>query len=182
MSGLPKMEISHVGINVTDIKKMTEFYTTVLGYTVTDGGAFQGGEMVFMSRNARDHHQIVLGTGRPEGSYSTINQISFKLDGLPALRQARQVLLDAGMSEDDLDPACHGNAWSVYFRDPEGNRLEFFTDTPWYVAQPHRAVLDFSKSDEEIHALTQSRIEGEDSFEPFDQWRSKISKELEPVD
>ncbi len=182
MSGLPKIEISHVGINVTDIDKMRDFYTSVLGYTVTDGGAFQGGSMVFMSRDVRDHHQIVLGTGRPDGSYSTINQISFRVHGLGELRQARQVLLDGGFSEDDLDPVCHGNAWSVYFRDPEGNRLEFFTDTPWYVAQPHREVLDFGLSDDEIHAWTESRIKGEDSFEPFDQWRAKTSKELATAD
>ncbi len=181
MAQLPKIEISHIGINVTDIDKMKEFYTTVLGYTVTDEGAFRDGSMVFMSRDARDHHQLVLGTGRPEGSYSTINQLSFRVQGLPALRDARQVLLENGFAEDDLDPACHGNAWSVYFHDPEGNRLEFFTDTTWYVSQPHRNVLDFSMSDEEIHASTEARIKSDDSFEPFADWRSKVSKELEPA-
>lgn len=182
MSELPKFEISHVGINVIDIDKMREFYTRVLGYTVTDEGAFRGGSMVFMSRDARDHHQLVIGTGRPEGSVSTINQISLRVADLTALRQARQVLLDNGFGEDDLDPACHGNAWSVYFKDPEGNRFEFFCDTPWYVAQPHRASLDFSLGDEEIHVITKARIEGEDSFQPFSDWRTDIAKELEPVD
>ena len=38
----------------------------------------------------------------------------------------------------------------MYFLDPEGNRLEFFCDTPWYVEQPHRVALDFSLSDEEL--------------------------------
>jgi catechol 2,3-dioxygenase-like lactoylglutathione lyase family enzyme len=180
MSGMPKIEISHVGINVTDIDKMVDFYTRVLGYTVTDRGAFRNGQLVFMSRDVRDHHQIVMGTGRPEGSYNTINQISFRVDGLPALRQARQTLLDNGVTK--LDPASHGNAWSVYFWDPEGNRLEFFTDTPWYVAQPHREDLDFELSDEEIHARTKAEIENDESFELFDDWRKKISRTLEPVD
>src|SRR5205085_12324938 len=39
-------------------------------------------------------------------------------------------------------PIWHGNALSVYFRDPEGNRLEIFLDTPWYVRQPQRIPMD----------------------------------------
>lgn len=181
MSGLPKFEISHIGIYVFDMEKMVDFYTRVLGYTVTDGGPFGKGKgnMTFMSRDARDHHQIVLGTGRPEGSPSTINQISFRVDGLPELRQARQKLLDEGVTK--LDPAHHGNAWSVYFPDPEGNRLEFFCDTPWYVAQPRRDFLDFDLSDEEIYARTKAGIEDEESFEDFADWRRKIATEMEPV-
>ena len=38
----------------------------------------------------------------------------------------------------------HGNAWSLYFRDPEGNRLEVFCDTQWYVEQPCLEDLDLS--------------------------------------
>ena len=41
-----------------------------------------------------------------------------------------------------LGPVTHGNALSVYFLDPEGNRVELLIDTPWYVPQPHRLVVD----------------------------------------
>lgn len=179
MSNLPSFEISHIGIYVIDMDKMVEFYTRVLGYTVTDEGPFGKGSMTFLSRDARDHHQIALGTGRPEGSPSTINQISFRVAGLAALRQARQNLIDEGVTK--LDPAGHGNAWSVYFPDPEGNRLEFFTDTPWYVAQPRREFLDFELSDEEIYAQTKASIENDDSYASFADWRDKISADMEPV-
>jgi catechol-2,3-dioxygenase len=42
-----------------------------------------------------------------------------------------------------------GNAWWVYLRDPEGNRLELFIDTPWLVTRPMRLPVDLSLSDEE---------------------------------
>jgi catechol 2,3-dioxygenase len=180
MTELPKFEISHIGIYVFDMGKMVDFYTRVLGYTITDEGPFGTGSMTFLSRDARDHHQIALGTGRPEGSPSTINQISFRVEGLPELRQARQRLLDEGVTR--LDPAHHGNAWSVYFPDPEGNRLEFFCDTPWYVAQPRRDFLDFELSDEEIYAHTKAVIKDDDSYEEFVDWRAKISAGMETVD
>ncbi len=179
MPEYPEFDISHIGINVIDIDKMVEFYTSVMGYSVMDSGPLGKGHLTFLSRNARDHHQIVLCTGRPEGSPSTINHVSYRLTGLTALRQARQNLIDAGVTK--LDPTDHGNAWSVYFWDPEGNRLEFFTDTPWYVAQPYREVLDFDLSDEEIHSRTKAAIEIDKSYEDFADWRAKVSADMEPV-
>ncbi len=179
MPEYPEFDISHIGINVIDIEKMVEFYTSVLGYSVMDSGPLGKGHLTFLSRNARDHHQIVLCTGRPEGSPSTINHVSYRVHGLTALRRARQNLIDAGVAK--LDPTDHGNAWSVYFWDPEGNRLEFFTDTLWYVAQPYRQVLDFDLSDEEIHARTKAAIEVDESYEDFSDWREKVSAELDSV-
>ena len=38
MPELPKMEMSHVGIYVTDMAKMRDFYTRVLGFRVMDAG------------------------------------------------------------------------------------------------------------------------------------------------
>jgi catechol 2,3-dioxygenase len=42
--------------------------------------------------------------------------------------------------------ATHGNAMSIYFRDPEGNRLEVFMDTPWYCEQPLREPIDLDRA------------------------------------
>ena len=52
----------------------------------------------------------------------------------------------------ELSPVSHGNALSVYFKDPEGNRIELFVDTPWYVEQPVRVPMDMKLSDAEIWA------------------------------
>ncbi len=72
----------------------------------------------------------------------------------------------------------HGNSWSVYFKDPEGNRLEVFMDTPWYVQQPQREVLDFSLSDEEIHETTVARYGDNETFRPVEDWRQDHTKEI----
>jgi catechol 2,3-dioxygenase len=37
------------------------------------------------------------------------------------------------VGEDNLMVGTHGIAWSVYARDPEGNTLEFFVDSPWFI-------------------------------------------------
>jgi len=38
-----------------------------------------GGRIAFLSRNADEHHQIVMASGRAEGSPTTINQLSFRV-------------------------------------------------------------------------------------------------------
>ena len=81
-----KLWLSHVGFYVTDINKMVDFYTRFLGFTVSDRGPRPDGEIVFMTRDASEHHQLVFASGRPaELSFNVINQISFRLDGLATL-------------------------------------------------------------------------------------------------
>lgn len=169
MTDLPEWTMSHVGLNVTDIEKMADFYMNVLGFQMTDRGPFRNGELLFMSRNPTDHHQIVLAPGRPTDSYCVVNQISLKVQSLAELRTYHDHLQANNVA--DIDPVDHGTAWSIYFRDPEGNRLEFFMDTPYYVEQPQRDPLDFSMSDDEIDALTRERYGDNPTFQSIEDWR-----------
>ena len=54
--------LSHVGLYVHDVPKMIDFYTSVLGFVVSDGA--EDGRITFLSRNPSDHHQVVLVRGR----------------------------------------------------------------------------------------------------------------------
>ena len=49
----------------------------------------------------------------------------------------------------EILPLCHGNALSLYFKDPEGNGLEVFWDTPWHVSQPQVVVWDADLDEKE---------------------------------
>ena len=51
---------SHFGLSVMDLPKMETFYTDFMGFTVTDRGGVAGLDVVFLSRDPLDHHQIVL--------------------------------------------------------------------------------------------------------------------------
>ena len=171
-----KLALSHIGVHCTDIARMKAFYTRVLGFTVTDEGPIHGGHMVFLSRDPRDHHQIALATGRPAGSYNVVNQISLRAGSLDDLRRVWAAVKAENAKE--INPVSHGIAWSVYFHDPEGNRVEVFVDTPWYVAQPRRDPLDLTRSDAEIEAATLALIEREPSFRPVGDWRAAIGKTM----
>ena len=183
----PNLKFSHMGLSVKNIQAMEDFYTRVLGFTVTDRGQAGGMDLVFLSRDPMDHHQIVLATGRPAQLPAntanpqfgpSINQISFKMGSLADLREIQGRLESAGGGS--LFPANHGVAWSIYAHDPEGNNLEFFVDTEWYIKQPFLIPLDFSKSDREIVELTRSMCETSDGFQPYSEWRAQVARRMTP--
>ena len=169
---------SHFGFFVKDLEKMRAFYTRVLGFVETDRGVARGRPIVFLSRDPREHHQIVLVEGR-SGSLDerVINQISLRVGSLAELKQ-RWALVKREADVTDINPTDHGTAWSLYFRDPEGNRIELFVDSPWYVEQPRVDPLDLAASDTEIVARTHATIEKHPSFRPIEDWQREFAAKL----
>ena len=93
MPALPDAQLGHIGITVRNLDAMIAFYTRVLGMVVNDDGiATRPGapRIAFLSRNATEHHQLALVSGRPDdGSRSMINQISFRVADIEAMRTFR---------------------------------------------------------------------------------------------
>lgn len=185
MPKAPSIQFSHVGIYVRDIARMESFYTRFLGFTVTDRGDLDTPagpvNLVFLSRDPTEHHQLVLATGRPPDSgFNILNQLSFRVDSLASLRTLYDGMLE-GPWRDEMSqaaPACHGNALSVYVRDPEGNRLELFVDTPWYVNQPLRVPLDFSLDDDALWAWAERHARSLPGFQPRAQWVQEMARRM----
>ncbi len=175
MTSVPELSFSHMGIYVTDPARMEDFYTRVLGFRVTDRGRLGAVSLVFLSREAREHHQIVLASGRPaRGGFNPINQISFRVADLGALREMHRRVVKEGVRE--LYPVSHGNALSVYFLDPDGNRIELFIDTPWYVEQPLRVPIDFSLPDAELWAWVERDARARPGFRTVGEWRAEFNR------
>ena len=174
-----------MGMFVADLARMRDFYTRVLGFTVTDSGAMEVmGEMraqriefVFLSRDPKEHHQIVLASGKPEGlPFNPINQISFRMAEFSGLREMYRRVVKEKVKE--LYPASHGNALSVYFHDPEGNRIELFVDTPWYVQQPLRVPMDMELSDDELWKWAETEARKQPGFQPVEKWRAEMARRM----
>ncbi len=181
MSG-PLASFSHVGIHCFDLETMVDFYQDVLGLKEMDRGDAVRGDtslkMVFLSASPKDHHQVLLVEGRQvdrdAGLY--LNQLAFRVESLDDLKAVNKKLQDRGVSE--IRSTTHGNAWSIYFPDPEGNTLEAFVDTPWYVDQPRGDRLDLSMSNDEIVKTTEEEISSHPSFQPIEEWRAKAAEKM----
>ena len=171
-------------LNVHDMDKMVDFYTRVLGFELMDRGPLNsarvgGGEIVFLSQAANHHHQVafVEGRGDPEPSNNT-NHIAYRSSGTLADLRALLNVLEAEPAVTNILPLTHGNAWSIYFRDPECNGLEIFIDSPWHVQQPQGEPLDLKASDEEIVAKTEAKFRDRPEFGPIDEFYARRTAHL----
>lgn len=176
-----KLKFSHLGIHVTDLARMTDFYSRVLGFPVTDHGLLHGTiPITFMSRSPEDHHQIALIAGRPDGATdSVINQISFELDSLQELQNLYRRLVAEGLikeGETRHRTIMHGNAWAIYMHDPEGNQIECFVDSPWYIPQPCSTHIDLTRSTDDILAETKAYCERQPGFKPMEAWKDDMRR------
>ncbi len=172
------LTLSHVGVFVTDMSRMVDFYTGFLGFAESDRGeTADGGEIVFLTRDPREHHQVVLASGRPADlPYNIVNQLSFRVDSLDTLRELQRGLKHEHATE--LGPVTHGNALSVYLHDPEQNRVELLIDTPWYVPQPCRIPVDLSQADDALWASIEKQARALPGFKTREAWVADIEKRI----
>ncbi len=162
------MYLSHFELYVRDTVSMEEFYTSYLGFVVTDRGEGKNA-MVFLSRNPAEHHQLVLNPRQSHKAVeSPVDHISFRIDSIANLRVFHKALLSSSTT---FETVSHGTTWSIYFRDPEENRLELFTDTPWHVNQPCRFEINLELSDEKLLEFTEQTIKDLPGFRAVEDWR-----------
>jgi len=179
MPNMPDAQLCHIGIFVFDVDKMVDFYSRVFGLVVTDRGYSpgRGVHIAFLSRDPGEHHQVAIASGRHKDAvHTTINQISFRVAGLEELQQYWPWLVKENVQK--LDPRNHGNAWSIYFADPEGNRVELYCQTPWHVSQPFGEPLDLTKPVATIRAETETMVKQDPTCLPMDVFTAQMKKKM----
>lgn len=174
----PALGLAHATLAARDLDKIIDFYCEVLGFHVTNRGPVPDGELVFLSQDPNEHHQLAVVGGQAVGEHGfmMVDHLAFRTGSLEDLRQIRTALLDAKI--DPILPICHGNAWSLYFDDCEGNGIECFVDTPFHVAQPFAVGFDLDLDDETLTAWTREQVESEPEFRPMGDWKAEFSKKL----
>jgi catechol-2,3-dioxygenase len=146
--------LGHVGLYCHDLPKMRAFYAGVLGLTISDENLERG--ICFLSAAPEaEHHELALVQAREPGQKThSVQQVSFKVESLDDVRGFYHRLVDAGMKIDRT--VTHGIACSVYFYDPEDNRIELYWTTPYQVRQPLGEPIDLDRPDAELLALARS--------------------------
>jgi catechol 2,3-dioxygenase len=178
MTKPPAAELCHFGLYAHDLEKMVDFYTRAFGLVVTDRGKSpRGFDIAFLSGDPTEHHQLAIAAGRPkDATFSTINQVSFRVRDLDDLRRYHAFLTGERVS--NLETRDHGNAWSIYFSDPEGNRMEVYCPSPWYVSQPFGEPLDLTQPTPAILAKTESMVRQDPTCQPIAQWEAAMRAKL----
>jgi catechol 2,3-dioxygenase len=140
--------VGHVGIHVTNLDTSLAWYRDVLGLTLTGRWPMgEAGEMAFM-RFDDDHHNIVLFTHptpvtdeNRHAGFNGLQHIAMEVEDRDEWLKALTDLRQKGV-EIVAGPLVHGpegsekpgrylggsGSRSFYFLDPDGNRLELYTD------------------------------------------------------
>ncbi|MCL2583044.1 MAG: VOC family protein [Streptosporangiales bacterium] len=162
---MPVVGLGHTGLWVDDLEKMRDFYERVIGLTVTDSDDEQG--MVFLSAQPGiEHHEFVLQRGRtaPPGS-KLPHQISWRVDSVETLQMYHERFKAEGVPVQQ--EVTHGNAYGIYFFDPEGNRGEVYLRIDRPVPQPFRKSLNLEQPVDDVHAEAERLLnDGTPAYQP----------------
>ncbi len=152
--------LGHVGIICDDLMKTRDFYTRVIGLTVSDEDP--GGNCFLTADINDEHHMLALAESRkadhpngPRPKTQGVGQISFIVKDLSALREFNRRFKKEGTPV--LRTVTHGISVSIYFQDPEGNIAEVYYKTGYIIKQGlSRPISLETQSDQEILAFSKS--------------------------
>ena len=142
--------LGHVGLYARDLEKLRDFYRDVLGLKVADQDLDRG--IVFMSSDPdSEHHELALARGRAtDDSVDMVQQISWHVDSVEALQGFHRLFNERGVRIQR--EVTHGNALSIYFFDPEGNRNEVYFSTGVPSEQPFSKEINLDLPKDELLA------------------------------
>lgn len=176
-----KLRWSHAVVYVRNLDEMISFYKDVLGFQVSDRGPldpnFPGMDIAFLSQAGSDHHQIAFVPVRGPESNSPVDHFAFRVESYADVRAMAEKLNADGRAA-EINPINHGNAWSVYFKDPEGNGIEVFCDSPFGVQQPQIKPLDLSLSEDEQRRQTEEQFGKQPGFKPAAEFYAEHRRRL----
>ena len=147
-------ELGHVGLYCTDVQKSQDFYTRILGLTVTD--AHPEGHIIFLSAQPEsEHHELALCPGRdaPIGA-KVVQQVSFIVNDLTDLKQFHARLKAEGVRIRSV--VNHGISLAIYFYDPDENVVEVYAKTPYKIPQPYSEDVDLNLDDDQLMKIAET--------------------------
>ena len=119
--------IGHLVLNVKDVEASEKFYTEILGFEVAVKRPFG----TFLTCG-KIHHELALFQASEDAQPVAegrlgLNHFAVQLEDFEALKEAYQYLKAHDVQIDRL--VDHQMTQSVYFFDPDGNRIEFFCNS-----------------------------------------------------
>ena len=124
--------LGHVLLRVADLEQSKAFYADLLGFEVVEQNPEHGG--VFLTLGEFGHTldlvpvEDVETAQRPQRNRIGVHHFAFQVDSYEALQEAYFTLQDHGIAE--IQATDHVSQQSIYFNDPDGNRVEIYYELP----------------------------------------------------
>lgn len=124
--------LGHVLLRVADLERSKAFYSGLLGFEVVEQDPQHGG--VFMTLGEHGHTLDLFPVEDPATAQPLlanrlgVHHFAFQVESFAALKEAYFTLQDQGMQ--DIRAVDHVSQQSIYFHDPDGNRVEIYYELP----------------------------------------------------
>ncbi|MDT0393540.1 MULTISPECIES: VOC family protein [Streptomyces] len=127
------LKAGHIGLSVTDLDRSLPFYARVFGFETLAEGKEDTRRWAFLGRG---DDLVVTLWQQSEDGFATgtagLHHLSFQVDTLDELAATEAVLreLDTDFVHDGVTAHAEGAAsGGIFFRDPDGIRLEVYVPT-----------------------------------------------------
>ncbi len=135
------MNTGHVGINVRDLARSIEFYTNVFELGVLAKGSEEGKEFAFLANEGR---LAITLWQQSEHEFSKANSglhhLAFVVPSVEDVKNAEEKLrlMSIAITYDGIvSHAAGAESGGIFFCDPDGVRLEIYTEHGVNAGAPH---------------------------------------------
>jgi catechol 2,3-dioxygenase-like lactoylglutathione lyase family enzyme len=132
----------HFGYYVDDVDACVHFYTSILGFKITDildlsshpdiGNLLDDSRAFFLT-NGNDHHALVIAHSsarafddEPGPEDVTLNQITWQVGSLRETVDAAEYFRGHSITVRRQGRDMPGSNWHTYFQDPDGHMVELY--------------------------------------------------------
>jgi catechol 2,3-dioxygenase len=141
--GIPPVRIDHMNIRVPNVKEALTYWQDKLQFSISEFVEMENGDVfAAWTRRFPTTHDVAL-TYSKDGV--AMHHFSYLVGSAADVIKTADILADSGYRDAiDFGPGRHGatNAFFLYLKDPDGNRLEIFTGD--YVRDLDREPLKWS--------------------------------------
>ena len=131
LTSVPTVQTGHIGLNVSDLARSTQFYQAVFGFEVLGQSQELGRQFAFLGQ---DGMPILTLWQQSEGRFATrqvgLHHLAFQVGTIEAVRAFAERLRALGTPflYDGVVPHAEGaDSGGVFFEDPDGIRLEIYS-------------------------------------------------------
>lgn len=124
------MKTGHIGINVSDIERSKAFYTQAFGLEVMGESQEVGQQFAFLGESGTLYVTLwQQSSGRFDAATPGLHHLSFEVESIEKVRDAQARVKELGaefLYEGVVSHAEGAASGGIFFRDPDGIRLEIY--------------------------------------------------------